>query len=222
MKFAVVVPQLFYDLIARVLPGLLFLLFITSAFPGIPNHVIPSTLPADSNLVDSLGRGFCYIALCYFLGWLFFAFTCASHRESVREEYEKEGDRKSLNAKYHWIRLTHPAAGFRIVKLRAEARMFETTRTAMLLVAALCLVSGLSLLVPSLRSTGAVLSARRVLVMLAAIVSAVGFRKCERRAWDYYWGNIRSIYKTLHDSHDPVTLFAQETEDTEQSTGGDK
>lgn len=222
MKFAVVVPQLFYDLIARVLPGFFFLLFITYAFPGILGALISSVFPANSNLVGSLGQGFVYIVLCYFLGLLFFAFTRSSLRESVREKYEKEGGERSLNSKYQWIRLAHPAAGFRIVKLRAEARMFETTRTAMLVVTAICFVSGLSLLVTHLRSTGTILWGKCDFVMLAAAVSAFGFRKCEKRAWTYYWRNIRSIYKILHNQEDPIPGFNCGSEDTEQSNRGDK
>jgi hypothetical protein len=132
MKFSIVIPQLFYDLIARVLPGFFFLLILSLGIPNVMTQIPLSGSDGTENVMDSVGKGVVVAALSYLLGWVLLSFTCCSKRKPMRAKNERNNDSKSLNKKYQWIRLSHPAAGFRIVKLRAEARMLETSRTAMI------------------------------------------------------------------------------------------
>lgn len=211
MKFSIVIPQLFYDLIARILPGFFFIVLVLISMPELTRYLSPLTTTGRDNFLDSLMQGAGYAAFFYFFGWLFFAFTWGSKREEMREKYAKDNNCKpqDLDKWYQWIRLTHPPAGFRIVKLRAEARMFEATRTAMLALIILAFTYVLVLLIMALSSssTDTVFWLRPLIGVLIAAVSLYGFRKCEGRAWDYYWGNICSIYKILHDPNDPVKQF---------------
>ena len=177
----------------------------------------PLASTEKNNFVQSLGQGFIYATLCYFLGWLFFAFSSGSKREETKKKYEKDGDSKSLNAKYQWIRLTHPSAGFRIVKLRAEARMFQATRTGMIAIVGLSVVyiAGVLLFLgPSLWPPEKAFWLRPAAGLLIAGISFYGFGICEGKAWDYYWANVRIVYKALHDTTDPVTRFAASSSDT--------
>ncbi len=202
MNLSIVVPQIFYDLYARVLPGLIFLLVLSLGFPELNMYIGAHGSTGINNLVDSLGQGFGYAALSYFFGWLFSAFTLASKRKAIHNIYSKKDDPKTLNAKYQWIRLSNSEAGFRIVKLRAEARMFEATRTAMF--AIIIFSAAYLLLFPLLDLIEQVSWTKGITIIVLALIAAIGFRKCEIKAWDYYWGNVCIIYDILHDKKDPV------------------
>jgi len=211
MKFSIVIPQLFYDLIARILPGFFFLTLVLLSLPELTRYLYPHVIISVDNFVASLGLVVGYAAICYFLGQLFFAFTWASKQEEI---CEKHGGSKSINEKYQRIRLSHPAAGFRIIKLRAEARMFEATRTAMLAIIILTIVYLCILLILAISgsySINKVLWLRPLIGLLIATVSLYGFPKREEKAWENYYGNINIIYKILHDYVDPVKAFPDNT-----------
>jgi hypothetical protein len=199
MKFSIVIPQLFYDLIARILPGFFFLVLVILSIPELTRYFSTLVNTGGDNFIDSLGEGFGCIAVCYFFGWLFFAFTWGSKRDAMRKKHAEANncEPKDLDEWYQRIRLAHPPAGFRIVKLRAEARMFEATRTAMLAVILLTLAYVLILARLSSYSTDSAFWVRPLIGVFIASVALYGFHKCEGRAWDYYWGNICSIYNIL-------------------------
>lgn len=203
MNFSIVIPQIFFDFIARVIPGLIFILLLSLGFPALGIDIFRNETSCAGNFIDSLGQGVGYATLSYFLGWLFSALTLASKQNKIREHYEKkDNNKKQLNDKYQWIRLSHPEAGYRIVKLRAEARMLEATRTAMLII---IIISILYLLFFTfLDNTILVSWSRSVTVIILAAISASSFRRLETKLWVYYWGNIDIVYKILHDKIDPV------------------
>ena len=217
MRFSVVIPQAFYDLIARVAPGFFFLMVLLLALPREVQGVLALGRGPGGNAVESLGHGIVYAGLCYFLGWVFLAFRWASKEGPTKSRYEeKHGlkseskrNSKSLNYMYQWIRLAHPAAGFRIVKLRAEARMLETSRTAMVVAAGIIAVCRHGCFLHSCHEWGSIGPAggaciRAVLGLVLALVAVAAFRRCEEKAWTQYWGNIESVYKLLHNRADPV------------------
>ncbi|MFA5263985.1 MAG: hypothetical protein WC378_09160 [Opitutaceae bacterium] len=211
MNISIIIPQVFYDFIARILPGVFFSILALLSFPEWTGYLSPLALSEKTSFMQSLGQGVLYAALCYFLGWLFFAFSPGTMRDESRRKYQNDGDSKSLNAMYQWIRLSHPPAGFRIVKLRAEARMFQATRTGMIVIVVLAVayVTGLLLfLSPPPWPPDRVFWMRPSLGVLIAIISFLGFRKCEAKAWNYYWSNVRTVYDLLHDTADPVNRFA--------------
>ncbi len=82
MNISIVVPQVFYDVIARILPGFVFLLALSLAFPAVSACLCPPESDGG-NVIDSLGRGIGYAVLSYFLGWLFLAFTWFSKERVV-------------------------------------------------------------------------------------------------------------------------------------------
>lgn len=214
MKFPIVIPQLFYDLIARILPGFYFLALVQISLPRLARYLYPQLLTGRDSFVDSLGLLAGYAIICYFLGWLFLAFVWDSKQEEI---CEKHGGSKSKNKEYQWIRLSHPAAGFRIIKLRAEARMLETTRTSMpviivLAIVYLCIV--VILLISESNSIDKFLWMRPLTGVLISTVSFYGFRRRERIAWKNYYGNINIIYDILHDTDDPVKLSGENKDKT--------
>lgn len=224
MNFSVFIPQLFYDIIARVLPGFFFLTLLSYGTPLWLRYIKPPVLFGGHMILDAVS----YAACCYFLGWIFSTFTWYSQErdkiESLWDRIKSLWDRiKSLwlerhkpeaqtakpysfprKSEYQWIRLAHPEAGFRIVKLRAEARMCEATRTAMLIVILACLVY----LYVRRDSDSMIFCVQPLITILIAGSAYFGFRRFEWHIWDSYWGNISSIYKILNYSKDPVKLAA--------------
>ena len=215
MKFSIVIPQMFYDLIARILPGFFFLAFLFFSLPGWGR---PLYLPivAGGNSVDSLGILLGYAVLCYFLGWLFLALTWdskrlaflwGSKRKEVKAKYDKD-DSMSINEKYQRIRIAHPEAGFRIVKLRAEARMLEATRTAMVAIMIITIIYLIIYIISLiLENRLNVTCVRPFIGLFVAGITYYTFRKREVKVWDNYYANINVVYKILEEYVDPVRLF---------------
>lgn len=147
MNLSVTIPQVFYDLIARVLPGFFFFfLFKTVVYDtSITINVLKNT--GSENFISSLGNGLGYLFIFYLVGWLLHAFTFCSYEKKIKNKFEKkineENEKKqestSFTDMYQILRIINPNVGFRIVKLRAEARMIECTRTGMILLAFLVL-----------------------------------------------------------------------------------
>lgn len=192
-------------MIARILPGFFFFVFLFFNLPGLKECVDMSPIDG-SNFVDKLVYAIFYAAVCYFLGWLFLALTWrakrlesiwGSKREKVRDRHTIAGA-KSPSEKYQRIRIAHPVAGFRIVKLRAEARMLEATRTAMVVIMIITVVYLGIMLGQELRpnhTVSGIIWARSCIGLSIAVITCNKFRKYEGRAWKSYYGNIDSIYE---------------------------
>jgi hypothetical protein len=202
------------------LPGFFFLALVLLNLPGLTKYLYLHVFTGGVNFIDSLGHVAGCAAICYFLGWLFSSLTWRSKREAVREKYEKKGGLKKMNEMYQRIRIAHPAAGFRIVKLRAEARMLETTRTAMiaiiiLTIVYLCilLILGIMLILGyrSLYPIRNVMWVRSFIGLFIAGITLYCFYKREEKAWKNYYGNVNIIYEILHDYVDPVRPFPDNT-----------
>lgn len=206
MKFSIIIPQLFYDLIARVLPGFFFLLILVMGIPDVMSQILLFRPNETDNVIDSFGKSVAIIALSYALGWVFLSFTFLSKRDPMLKEIEKNSGSKSLDAEYQWIRLSHPPAGFRIVKLRAEARMLETSRTAMIAVILIIIFYSVYLKVESSsgRTQDMIVGIRLIVMLIVSSVLCFGFFLREKNAWKNYWGNIHSIYDLLHSTGDPI------------------
>ena len=244
MKVSMVIPQLFYDFIARVIPGVI-VFFLVEVYSVILNYSI-EIIPDSHGLFVAVGRGVELAILAYVIGWILGGFIWCSHEPKyITNESFKQKDMKSavirwilsiwswfcapnntsknkskedntqkstseglsLRSQYQWIRLAHPEAGFRIVKLRAEARMLEAIRTSFTLS---FLGSGLLLLskymgyvlLPSRASIGHLVVISIVSLGAAIII----FKWIEKRAWNNYKGNISRIYELLHDNDNPIPV----------------
>lgn len=200
MKLSVTIPQIFYDLIARVLPGFLFLLMLNFELYGTRVEII-QLASSSSNSMAVFLNALVYAILSYFMGWILLAFTFRSFEKRVRKEHESKLNENSpsMLEMYYSIRIKDEAVGFRIVKLRAEARMLETSRTGMVYVfvisLGLLLLSRLGL-VPLFSQPYLVWGIK----LCIPIVLAVAFWKCERRAWNNYYGNIPKSYEILFET----------------------
>lgn len=184
MRFSLTIPQLYYDLIARVVPGGLFLVAMRLCLMG--TGLDPSRVLGFQS-ETSLGvffEGLRFLALAYVAGWLLraLAWPKLQPKESRR-----------FRMKYQRVRLLHPESGFRLVKLRAEARFLEAGRSGMYLAGAMSLAAW------ALRETrfvnggdfprGAWLLRVVVPVLVGALLQA-----SEPQAWRRYRGNVRKLH----------------------------
>lgn len=195
MEIAATIPQIFYDLIARVLPGFLFLLMLHFELSGIKVKFIQLT---SKNSMAIVLIALVCVVLSYFMGRMLFAVKFYSVEERVKKEYKSKLDKNSISISemYHRIRIKNATEGFCILKLRAEARMLETSRTGMIYI----FIISLSLLL--LSKLGLIPSSSQSLLvwgikLCIPIIMAVAFGKCEWRAWRYYYVNTPVIYKIL-------------------------
>jgi len=199
MNMSVTIPQLFYDVIARVVPGFVFLVALNLELSGTGLQVIERSTSSDNSIAvvfNSLG----YCIVCYVIGWVLSALTFCGLRDEVekrrRTKLNLNKDSMSFSAMYQRTRLKNEAAGFRIAKLRAEARMLETSRSGM----AYIFLIAIGLL--HLSRCGWISSFRPsslewALRIGVPIVIALALRKRERRAWKNYYANVYSVYTIL-------------------------
>jgi len=196
MSISVTIPQLFYDLIARMVPGCLFLVLLALEFSGVGNGQAIQDL-ASGNSVATLLAGIIGGIFSYLVGWVLHAFTFRSAQGRSKAAVEaRAGGALSTSEMYNRIRIENETVGFRVTKLRAEARMLETCRTGMVLAVvvalSLMLLEALAVL-PTSGQSGPVWAAK---VGVPFILGAA-FWKCERPAWEKYFGNIVSHYRLL-------------------------
>ena len=146
MNLQVTIPQIFYDLIARVMPGFFFL----KTWEIVFSCEVPVFQDSANNWAAVTFTGVAFIAICYLIGWLLStpaAFKKSEERPPTKEERahsklresQTEKEDASLDSedplkwktyqKYDWIRLVDNQTGFRIVKLRAEHRMLTSSLT---------------------------------------------------------------------------------------------
>ena len=211
MRLLIIVSQMFYDLIARVLPGFFFLLVVSLGWPDLALHLLMLVFGAANNARVSvhIGGGLATIGLSYMLGWVFSGFVTKSFESPTYEQASAkntesqllaQGERKSLEAMGQWIRLFHPPVGFRIVKRKAEARLLETSRMAMTFVMGLAVFHGLLLLYMRWgtdRPFSDMELVRPVVILATAWLLRRGFHRCEKRAWEKCWADTCGMYEIL-------------------------
>lgn len=194
MQVSVTIPQFFYDLIARAIPGFMFLLMVGLISYGTGTEVLVQGLLSSSAaaalLLALMGGIFSYL-----MGWVLYSFKLWSFRKKATDEFAAKVE-PSLSEMYNHIRIEDDNIGFRITKLRAEARMIETLRVGMLYV--VLIAGGLWILSATalLPVTGQTLPLWLLKVLVPAIL-ALAFGKLEKEAWDKYCGNVVSHYKIL-------------------------
>lgn len=188
MNVSLTIPQLFYDMIARVFPGFLFLFMMRVCLVGTfidPSSIILSGSTTSWGLVLD---GIEFMVLCYFAGWSLRGLTWPDLRPD-----EKKHD---LKTKFQRIRLQHPEAGYRIVKLRAEAKLLSSSRTGMLITSILALFAWIfhkTEEVSSLSIPHYSWSLRIGLPLLLGII----FYGREKRWWGHYCGNVKKLHKLI-------------------------
>ena len=216
MNVSVTIPQLFYDLIARVIPGFVFLVALNLELSGTGYQVIKWPTSSDSSMAvifNSLG----YCILCYVIGWVLLSLKfccqkllplalkfCGLKKGKVKDEPKAksnlESDSPLSSEMFQWIRLENEAAGFRLAKLRAEARMLETSWYGMvcillftIVILILRLILDRNKFIPCFQPS--VLG--WILRFFIPVVIVVAFWIREKRAWEYYYKNIEMIYNIM-------------------------
>ena len=121
-KVAATIPHLFYDLLARVIPGCYLLLLCERlGFLSVRQIAIGSEA---TNFVDSLLDGVAFVILGYVGGWVLGTFSMSrlwsriSNRINFLPLVNYFPDPGRLQrAKYYAIKAKNEASGFRILKL---------------------------------------------------------------------------------------------------------
>lgn len=189
MSLSLTIPQLFYDLIARVLPGFLFLFVLHACLAGTsidPGSIITvQSATSVGNVLEGLG----FLVLCYFAGWFLRGLRCLNLQPDESTDFRTMFQR---------VRLQHPESGFRLVKLRAEARLLEASRTGMFL------VGGLALLAWVFRGTDLVAGdslPHSIWILRVGLPVLVGFvfLRPERGVWKAYRGNVKKLHSLIFD-----------------------
>lgn len=199
MNMSVTIPQVFYDVIARVVPGFVFLVALNLELSGTGLHVIEQPTSSD-NTIAIIFNSFGYCIVCYMIGWVLSALTFCTLRKDIekkcRNKLHLTDEYISYSEMYQRIRLRNEAAGFRIAKLRAEARMLETSRSGLvyiLLIAVGILCVNWCGWIPSFQPS----RFERVLRIGVPIVIGSALWKREKPAWENYHVNVYSVYKIL-------------------------
>jgi hypothetical protein len=199
MQFSVSIPQLFYDLIARAIPGSLFLIMLSYEISGTGINA-----PSLTNLSDDLLSVTLFVLasgiMSYLMGWVLQSFSFLSAERNIKKEYDSilKSQKITLPIRemYDWIRIKNEAAGFHILKRRAEARMLESARVGMFYVSWIAL--GLVLLsVLKLLPTSSTSALEWTIKVAIPIILTFAFWKHERHAWQGYYSNTISNYKIL-------------------------
>jgi hypothetical protein len=184
MSISIVIPQIFYDIIARVLPGFLFLFALGAS---IYNDIywFGQLGGAQDNSLYILFIMISIFILSYFAGWILRTISY-----NGMDHLMTELNRPTIRENYQIIRLKNPDAGFRIIKLRAEIRMLEASRNGFVLI---ILISILQSIIDKSYFSPAFIG-KIILFLLLALV----FQKAIRPAFDNYIGNIENIYEIIN------------------------
>lgn len=201
MNISLTIPQMFYDLLARVLPGSLFLFMLNFEFAGTKlelSKLIPISTNNSMAIVLSI---LVFIVFSYFMGWILLAGTFLSLNKTVRERHESGLNKNSpsLSEMYQRIRIKDESVGFRIVKLRAEARMIETSRSGMFyifIISFFLLLSSKASLFASINQSSLVWAIK----LIVPLIIGIALWKSERRLWNNYYGNIPINYEILFET----------------------
>ncbi|NTW53282.1 MAG: hypothetical protein HGB15_00640 [Chlorobaculum sp.] len=118
MKFSLVIPQLFYDAIARIIPGAVLILLI-DGYEQCTNISLFFTRVGGLSAVESFGARIVYGLIAYIFGLLLSGLVWPS-KKPVKLTWEhssaiaptKESSGKSIRDCYQWIRLAYQEPGF--------------------------------------------------------------------------------------------------------------
>jgi hypothetical protein len=122
MNFTVTIPGVFYDLIARVVPGFYTLILyrlVGTARGWQFTDILPPTPDPLAN--GQLLRGASFLMACYVIGWLLRGVASLVHTQ----RWSQPRPPQFLDAHYHDIRIRDQELGYRLLKGRAEATMLE-------------------------------------------------------------------------------------------------
>ncbi len=199
MSFSFTVPQLFYDLIARVIPGSVFLFNLRLLFTRAGINISNSQLfPAD-HAMGIAGNIFVFVILAYFCGWIlkFYSFFGYDwyNKKMIAEQHEE--NKAASFEKFQKIRIMNETAGFRIAKLKAECRMLEATRTGVVF---LSIIYGVLTLLDKINIFNTEYNHNdfyNYLLLLIPILIVVALQLSIKPAFNRYIGSINDVHDVL-------------------------
>ena len=191
------IPQLFYDVIARILPGYLFYCIFRLLTFDLKLKLPEFISTSQSNIATSIGAGIGIVIIFYFIGVLLTSFTFSSYKKDVKKKFEKKVKKLypglGLNDLYQCIRLKNESAGFRLVKLRAESKFIEVSRSFIVILFIIFLVISLLHLFKALNIPSYSLLSFSI-KFCSMIIIIIGLRLQEKIYWTRYYGNVLRIY----------------------------
>ena len=200
MKISVTIPQLFYDIIARVLPGFLFYCILQFLLMGYNFSVLTIIHISGINFIATIWSGIGLIIIFHITGVVLTSFIFESYQKKVKNEFENTVNEKyndlSVNDLYQCIRLKNEAAGFRLVKLRAEARFLDISRSM------LCYIGGTFIVYNTIIWLTKIDWPNQsiqffIFKCIALIIMIFGFRHQEEKSWKRYYGNVVRLYPII-------------------------
>lgn len=195
MNILSTIPQLFYDLIARVFSGFLFLFMMRISLSGNEFPFKEVELTASTTSLSWFG----YLILCYYVGWFLRGISFRGYKYMIDLLSKESSDRReepSLYTKYHMVRLKNEAVGARLVKFRAEVRMLEASWNGMLLL----LLIWVALTICIVLSWGTIYTQSNSIWLFGFVIPlvlAIAFQKCMRPAFERYVGSVERHYEML-------------------------
>ena len=190
MSISIIIPQIFYDIIARVLPGYLFIFTLGTS---IYNDAFWFN-QFECSQTNSFYIFFIIInifILSYFAGWILRTISYHGMDHMIAKIKQ---DSPTIGEKYQMIRFKNPDAGFRIIKLRAEVRMLEASRNGLILIS---MLSILQFIIDKSDLSSPILwifVTKFIVLLLLAMI----FQKAIGPAFHNYIGNISSVYELMN------------------------
>ena len=181
MDFSLTIPGVFYDLIARVIPGF-YLLIATRIFVPRAYEFFRAIDVGSKEGLAALGAILAAIVTCYLLGWILHGLALLTRlADRLRpKEGKEERDRQ-----YDVLRLENESVGYRVLKLRAEATMLSTCLVA----TAVVFLADVALSWHEWSLAGRA---------LAYLLLAASFHQAHAAAWERYCGVVKLDYQLVH------------------------
>ena len=189
-RVAATIPHLFYDLLARVIPGVIFLALVNlqgfqkALFGSVPDL-------KQANFMVALLGGLALIAAAYFSGWMLSVFSASR----LKGYWGKQERGNQLRSAYYEVKLKSERTGFRILKLRAEARMLEAVQVAAVVLISLNLARSFfpTVLQPDLAGT----DEHSYFSIVTLVVIWFGTQLAIGPAWHKYHSTIQTCQRLL-------------------------
>ncbi len=210
-KVATTIPQLFYDLLARVIPGTIFLsLALAQGF----QHALFGNVRnlESSNFMAALLNGLVFAAAAYFSGWMLGVFSISR----VLSYTGIETKEKKLRPLYYKIKFKSERAGFPILKLRAEARMLEAIQVAFVILIILNLSRARF---PKFFGNEVTSGELNLVSMITLVLVVLGTQLAIKPAWERYYSAIETLDELILEQK--ILATAGISNSNQQAGGGD-
>jgi hypothetical protein len=189
------VPHVFYDLIARILPGSLF--FFLLRFEGVDNIICQHLYRNSENSINILLDGIAFVVISYFAGWVLSALSAGRLVRTIRRRLSEikgpDDYDHPMQQRYYEVRMRDELSGFRILKLRAEARMLESVITG----SAIVLVIILADIIFLKGNVKAIVEFENIIRVSIPIIIIFSFQTMIKSAWEKYFESIETHHQLL-------------------------